>query len=141
MLGLTTRPFHFPMRRNVGRLVVLAVLVFCGACSSGRKSASLPQRDRNVITGEELIEGHFITVYDAVEALHAPWLTPRGPDSFVAPSEVLVYLDNVKLGGVSNLRNLNLHIIRYVRHYDGIAATARWGVGHAAGVILVATQN
>jgi hypothetical protein len=141
MLGLTLRPFPFPRRRDVGRLVALAVLVCCAACSSGRKSAGLPQRDRNVITGEELIEGHFISVYDAVEALHPPWLTPRGPDSFIAPSEVLVYLDNIKLGGVSNLRNLNLHSIRYIRHYDGPNATARWGVGHAAGVILIATHN
>ena len=129
------------MRRDIGRLIMLALLVLCGACSSGRKSANLPQRDRNVITGEELIEGHFITVYDAVEALHPPWLAARGPDSFVAPSEVLVYLDNVKLGGVSNLRNLDLHSIRYIRHYDGVTATARWGVGHGAGVILITTQD
>jgi hypothetical protein len=129
------------MRRDIGRLIVLAVLVLCGACSSGRKTANLPRRDQNVITGEELTQGHFITVYDAVEALHPPWLAARGPDSFVAPSEVLVYLDNVKLGGVSQLRNLDLHSIRYIRHYDGVAATARWGVGHAAGVILISTQN
>ena len=129
------------MRRDAGRLVVLAVLMFSSACSSGRKSDNVPRQDRNVITGAELIEGHYITVYEAIEALRPPWLTPRGPDSFLAPSEVLVYLDNVKLGGVSNLRNLNLHTISYIRHYDGPDATARWGVGHAAGVILVATQN
>lgn len=129
------------MRRDIGRLIVLAVLVLCGACSSGQKTANLPRRDRNVITGEELMKGHFITVYDAVEALHPPWLDARGPDSFVTPSEVLVYLDNVKLGGVTHLRNLDRHSIRYIRHYDGVAATARWGMGHAAGVIFVSTQN
>jgi hypothetical protein len=129
------------MCRDIGRVVVLAVLMFSSACSSGRKSNNVPRQDRNVITGAELIEGRYITVYEAIEALRPPWLAPRGPDSFLAPSEVLVYLDNVKLGGVSNLRNLNLHSIRYIRHYDGPDATARWGVGHAAGVILVATHN
>jgi hypothetical protein len=129
------------MRRETGRLIVLAVVVLAGACSSGRKPAAAPRFDRDVITGEELIKAHFITVFDAIEALHPPWLTPRGPDSFVSPSEVLVYLDNVKLGGVSNLRNVDIHVIRYIRHFDGVAATARWGVGHGAGVILISTQN
>lgn len=129
------------MRRETGRLIVLAVVVLAGACSSARKTADVPHLDRDVITGEELIKAHFITVFDAIEALHPPWLTARGPDSFASPSEVLVYLDNVKLGGVSNLRNVDLHGIRYIRHFDGVAATARWGVGHAAGVILISTQN
>jgi hypothetical protein len=129
------------MRRESGRLIILAVVVLAGACSSGRKTAAVPRLDRDVMTGEEMTRAHFITVFDAIEALHPPWLSARGPDSFASPSVVQVYLDNVKLGGVSTLRNVDPHAIRYIRRFDGVAATARWGVGHGAGVILISTQN
>jgi endo-1,4-beta-xylanase len=98
-----------------------------------------PRRDRTTLTQEDFTEGHFRSAYDAVEALRATWLHPRGPDSFQRPSRVWVYIDNVRLGDVETLRGIHPSMILSIRHFDANAATARWGVGHGAGVIYLTT--
>jgi hypothetical protein len=129
------------MRRDIGKLLALVLVVSCVSCAGRHNSSKAPGLDKNVVTGEEILNAHFITPMDALEALHPTWLRARGPDSFSSPSEVQVYLDNVRVGGVDTLRSIDVRIIHYIRHFDGVAATARYGVGHAAGVIFVSTQN
>ena len=85
------------------------------------------------------MEHHFQSAYEAVEALRGQWLQARGPDSFSTPSQVWVYMDNVRLGDVESLRGVHPSTILSIRHFDANAATARWGVGHAAGVIYIQT--
>ncbi|GAC1466639.1 MAG: hypothetical protein PVSMB1_15900 [Gemmatimonadaceae bacterium] len=84
-----------------------------------------------------MTEAHYQTALEAVEALHPRWLTPRGPDSFRTPSEVWVYMDNVRLGDISTLKAIHPSTVKLIRRFDANAATARWGVGHAAGVIQI----
>jgi hypothetical protein len=93
-----------------------------------------------MLTREQLAEHRFTTAYEAVAALRSNWLETRGVDSFRTPSQVLVYMDNVRLGGVETLRGVAISAITYIQHYDGISATERWGFDHGAGVILVSTQ-
>lgn len=128
------------MRPDHRKALALIVVLLCVACA-GQKSSRTPRTNRGVLTGEQLIAAHFQNPRDALEALHPNWLKPRGPDSVNSPSEVVVYLDNIRLGGVETLRTIDLHTVRYIQHFDGIAATARWGVGHGAGVIFVSTQG
>jgi outer membrane cobalamin receptor len=68
-------------------------------------------------------------------------MSTRGTDSFNSPSVVLVYFDNVKLGGIETLRTIEPGAIAKIEHFDGPEATARWGVGHAGGVILISTSK
>ena len=93
-----------------------------------------------MLTQEQIAAQHFNTVYDAVEALRSNWLQTRGTDSFQNPSEVRVYLDNTLLGGVQKLREIAANTVTFIKYFDGVAATARWGVGHAAGVIYLSTH-
>jgi hypothetical protein len=86
-----------------------------------------------------MLAGNYLTVYDAVIALRSNWVRPRGPDSFTTPSQVIVYLDGIRLGDVERLREFQPTLVASVRYLDGIAAQARWGVGHSAGVIEVRT--
>jgi hypothetical protein len=97
-------------------------------------------RDLDVITRDELLDNHFFSAYDAVSSLHSNWLNTRGPDSFRSPSKVWVYLDNVRMGGVESLSAIATMPVSFIQHYDGLFATQRWGVGHSAGVIYVATH-
>lgn len=113
---------------------IVAVTLGCASSGVGTPGARI---DRNVLLGAALREQHYNTVYDAVEALRSTWLQARGPDSFTNPSVVLVYFDNVRLGGVERLREVDLLSIGRIEHFDGTSATARWGVGHSAGVILL----
>ena len=125
-------------QRIVRRLALVAAFSVGGCLHNGPKTGDV--RDHAVLTKEQIAENHFNTAYDAVEALRSNWLRARGTDSFQTPSEVLVYLDNTRLGGTDTLREIAANTIYYMRFFDGVAATGRWGVGHAAGVIYVSTH-
>jgi hypothetical protein len=134
------------------RTRVLPMLVV-GLCAASAASAACAGRaprgaqdrparlDRTVLTREQMLKGHYTTVYDAVEALRSYWLRPRGPDSFLFPSQVWVYVDDSRYGGVDALRNLQPTLVNTVRFYDGPSATGRWGVDNGAGVIHVSTWS
>ena len=66
-------------------------------------------------------------------------LNERGPDSFASPSHIWVYIDNTKVGDVQSLAAISTRYVSSVRKVNGIDATARWGIGHSAGVISVMT--
>jgi hypothetical protein len=128
------------MRAATRPLAFLALFALAAGCAGQQPSAESGARvDRNLLTAEQLSSHSYQNAYEAVEALRTNWLKPRGSDSFNSPSVVLVYLDNVKLGGVETLRGLPLANILVIRHYDANQANARWGVGHASGVIQVTT--
>ena len=118
-----------------------ALLFGSVACASGSSSGSSSTKtDRSLITSEQILKHRFTNAYEAVEALHSNWLQTRGSDSFATPTPVWVYVDNVKYGTVERLREIAVTSIAYIRHYDGVAATSRWGVGHGQGVIQISTQ-
>jgi hypothetical protein len=127
------------MPRRFARLATVAVLVLGSACSH-LQSETGTRGDRNTITKEQLTKNHYSTVYDAVEALRGNWLQTRGTDSFQSPSQVKVYLDNTMFGGVESMRNISANTISFVRYFDGVSATARWGLDHGAGVIYVSSR-
>jgi hypothetical protein len=128
-----------PFARNRWR-VVLAVAAFVPACQTTQSHATR-RVDRTVITRDQMLDGSYVTVYDAVAALRSNWLRPRGPDSFVLPSIVWVYVDGSRAGDVSILRNIQPKLVNSVRFYDGPTATGRWGVDNGAGVIHVSTWS
>lgn len=94
-----------------------------------------------MITHDQMVEANYASVYDAVAALRSMWLQPRGPDSFIAPSIVWVYIDGSRVGDVDVLRTIQPRLVNTVRFYDGPSATSRWGVDNAAGVIHVSTWS
>ena len=120
------------------RYVAIAMMVVSSACTHLRGDGT--RTDRNLITKEQLTKNHFSTVYDAVESLRGNWLQTRGADSFQSPSQVHVYLDNTMYGGVESMRTIATNTISFVRWFDGISATARWGLDHGAGVIYVSSR-
>jgi hypothetical protein len=122
------------------KVALLAVSVLTASCASSGNSGQ-PHPDANVLTQKTLIDNHFQTAYDAVQSLRSNWLNAKGPDSFTTPTEVRVYLNGTLLGGVETLREIGTPTLVSIRHYDGIQATARWGLGHGAGVIFVSTRE
>ena len=75
-------------------------------------------------------------------ARRASWLRPRGQDSLVGnSSQIQVYRDDVHLGGVETLRNIHPMEIEYVRYFDAVQASSRWGFDHGSGAIYVATRK
>jgi hypothetical protein len=130
------------MRTRLRPPLALVAFAACLACG-GRRAAERPARrlDRSVITREQMLDGHYASVYDAVAALRSNWLRPHGPDSFVLSSIVWVYVDGARVGGVDALQSIQPQLINTVRFYDGPSATSRWGVDNGAGVIHVSTWS
>jgi hypothetical protein len=129
------------MRTRLGRPLVLAALALSAACAARRERPPARRLDRSVITREQMLDGHFASVYDAVAALRSNWLRPHGPDSFVLPSVVWVYVDGARIGEVDALQSIQPRLVNTVRFYDGPSATSRWGVDNGAGVIHVSTWS
>jgi hypothetical protein len=126
------------MRRPLASIAVLVLLVVATACGGTRRAdGDAPRRDPNTITREELMARPFSSAYEAVESLHSNWLQSRGTDSFNSPSQIWVYLDGTRLGGVESLRTLAPSAITSIRRIDALEATSRWGINHGQGVILV----
>jgi hypothetical protein len=129
------------MRTRIRWRAVLAACVLSASCVSRASQTTNRRLDRTVITRDQMLQANYSSVYDAVAALRSLWLQPRGPDSFVAPSVVWVYVDGARVGDVGVLKNMQPRLVNTVRFYDGPSATSRWGVDNAAGVIHVSTWS
>lgn len=122
---------------NPRRILLLALLLFTAACgsSAGEESGPAPRRSPSVISSEELARTTWNNAYDIVQNLRPNWLRRRA--GLGASNELLVYMDETRLGGVSVLRNIEKPSIQELRYVDPNAATNRWGLGHSAGAIQI----
>ena len=116
----------------------LPLLLLCGACASSQANAR-HRVDMSVLTQHDLADHQYENVLEAVQTLRSNWLNERGPDSFAAPSHIWVYVDNTRVGDVRSLAAISTRYVSSIRKVNGIDATARWGIGHSAGVISVMT--
>lgn len=122
-------------------LIRPAVVLLLSACASRAPQPARVPPDRSIITHEEIVEHKFENLLDAIQALRPAWLQTRGPNTLTQQAtQIQVYLDSNHLGGIETLSMINLESVVYVRHYDGIAATARWGLDHGQGAIYVSTH-
>jgi hypothetical protein len=123
-----------PRLPAVALLAVLLALA-CGGGGSKQAGTAPPPADRESLRPEEWGNRNFYSAYDAIAALRPLWLNRRGPDGAIQ-----VYLDDNRLGGVEVLRTLRTTSIAVIKHLDGIQGSARYGLGHEQGVILVSTR-
>lgn len=123
--------------RQLGRCWIAVLLASaCAGGATARGPASQGLGD--VLVAEQVRQ--FSDAFQAVQALRPMWLRGRGTDSIRNPSQVWVYMDNSRLGGVGTLRTISTLDIGEIRFYDGLEASQRWGIGHGAGVIALFTR-
>ena len=114
----------------------MAAVLVATACGGGSKAGETqPVTDRESLRPEEWSGRSFYSAADLVATLRPLWLSKRGPDG-----EVQVYVDDVHLGGADMLRSVRLASIASIKHLDGIQASARYGLNHNQGAILVTTR-
>lgn len=119
------------------RALLTALLVLGGCVSAGGRAG--PQGRSDLLVEEQIRGNSYATVYDAILALRPNWLRTRGLDSFSSPTRIQVYVDNMRLGGIENLQQIPSVSVYYAQWYDGLEASARWGLGHGSGAIYVST--
>lgn len=113
---------------------------------TGRRASSRPVRSapagRPTITAEELDGTGASTAYETVELLRPEWLTARGFHSIGedADQRILAYVDDIRLGAVEALTEVNAQDVHSIHFLDPAASTYRWGAGHSHGAILVLTK-
>lgn len=122
-------------------LAVLAVLLLA-ACAGNPSSGTREAGRTDTLTQADVGDTSFPDVYSFVQAKRGSWLRQRGVDSLNGnPSQVQVYQDGVRIGGVDTLRGIHPMEIESVRYFDPIQASSRWGFDHGAGAILVITKR
>ena len=120
------------------RMVPPAMLIMLAACASNRQAAA-GHTDLNELSGEQI--ANFQNAWLAVRTMRSQWFLGRAPgDLNNAGGNVRVFRDGIEVGGADTLQSMPTEGIAYIRFYDGIQASQRWGLGHANGVIYVASK-
>ena len=103
--------------------------------------AARPRQDQQLITRDVIVGTQYTNLFDVVLAMRPNWLRTRGANDSAKGDVLQIYLDNQRVGGADELRNIAPSSVLSVRYYDPIASASRWGIGHSAGVIFVLTQR
>jgi hypothetical protein len=126
-------------RPTLRRMLALGLALAAACASSGTAAPRKTTTNRaTVLTQDEIERANIPNLYDLVSSLRPRWLQTRGVDSFQKPSEIQVYLGQTRMqGGVSALKDIASLGVTRVEFVDGITASARWGLDHGAGAIVV----
>ena len=126
--------------------LVLVAALGLGGCGHGAGQAArepVPVRSSDVVTMEELAQvATSSTLFEALHALRPAWFR-RNPTTLrpQAEGDVVVYLDQSRLGGPETLRTIQVNAATVIRHYSASEAGARFGPGHLHGAIQVSTTR
>jgi hypothetical protein len=136
------------MQAMVWRTVLtlgVAGVIFAG-CASSRGSGPA---DPDVITADQILRSKATNAYDLIAMVRPQMFTAHGAPTTRGqqPSTqgrrqalpVVVYIDNVKVGPVGELKALATLDLKEIRYLSPRVATDRWGENHAGGVIYVTT--
>ncbi len=129
---------------------LMTALLLAGIAVLAAPTAVEAQRgDRNRLTAEEIAEKPEITnAYDAVRVLRPNFLRVRSSGSWRTESGAgpgargpVVYLDEMRYGGVSDLRNLRVDELVEIRFITANEAIVRYGNGHEYGALLITSTR
>ncbi|MGQ0712714.1 MAG: hypothetical protein ACT4PJ_03160 [Gemmatimonadaceae bacterium] len=120
--------------------LALAMLVAagCASSSSGRRTAA---RDAKMLTAEEIRQSSGSNMYEVIRSYRPEWLIKRGQTSINLEGDIVVYVDNVALGGPESLRSIDVQSVQSARFMSASEAQMRYGVGHMHGAIVVTTRT
>lgn len=134
---------------------VAALLVGLAGLQATAEAQAKPKVDRNRLTSEEIRAWSGTTVYDLIRSKRPGWLSVRGSATFEtrtvqdpysatpkpmtvgAPSEIIVYVDDVRRGSQQALRSMSTEDVESIERLDAASATQRYGTGHEHGAIVI----
>ena len=117
--------------------VAVAVILSSCATAVDPHLARSPTASPSVLTETRIVGTKATNVYDAIQLLHPVALNGGGARAF----EPTVYLDGMRLGGVSELQRIPTVGIAEVRFLSAIEASARFGPNqHDAPAIMLTTR-
>jgi hypothetical protein len=126
-------------------VVMLATIALTMGCASSHPTGAT--LNPNLISTEEISGTSASNAYDLIQRLRPNYLrtrgavhgTPNGTNKIEAV-DLVVYLNENRLGGSDQLRQIATSEIREIRYYSASEATTKWGTGHSAGAIQVMSR-
>jgi len=133
------------MRLSETFIVGLALSWACGGGAVGQSASRQPSPSHssaNLVVAEDLARvaaAH--NLYEALQSLRPAWFWTR-PTSRRSEFEgnIVVYLDETRLGGPETLHQIAIKDAAVVRFLSPSEAEARFGAGHLHGAIQVSTK-
>jgi len=132
---------------HFSRRVLVAAIVALTACASGGGVATAAKQNPNVISMEEIIESSASNAYEVIQRLRPNFLRTRGAvhgtpgaTNAVEMVDLVVYLNENRLGGSDQLRQISTTDIKEIRYFNSSEATTKWGTGHSAGAIQIVSR-
>ena len=131
------------------RRVLAAAMVALAACASGGAGSGVASRAPNpsVISTEEIEASSGSNAYEVIQRLRPNFLRTRGAvhgtpgaTNAIESVDLVVYLNENRLGGSDQLRQIAKTDIREIRYFNSSEATTKWGTGHSAGAIQVVSR-
>lgn len=130
-------------RLALAAALLLPLALSCGGNPNPSAAGTPPARyDRSRIGPEEIADArarNMSNVYDLVAALRPQWLRQAGSLSRGSSGQVVVYLDNIRQGGIEALRAYTLPSVQSVRWLSPSEAGGMFGLNVNGGVIQVLT--
>lgn len=135
-------------RSRLATLAALAMLLGTPVLLSAQDEPQRPRSTPNLITIGE-IEERAPTAQHAqeiIERLRPQWLRPRrgavSMSGMTTAPAIRVYLNDIRQqGGTDVLRTILRDAVIELRFVNGVDASARYGVDHELGAILVRMQR
>jgi hypothetical protein len=130
------------LARSCAAVTLALTVTACASTGNPRTT----EASRDVVTSIEINATTANSAYDLINRLRPNWLRSMGPGSMgggVRTQEIVVYLDDSRLGGLDALRSLSTAGIRSMRFLDATrAATVLHNVGSEpiAGAIVISTK-
>ena len=125
------------------RCLVLSAAAFLCACSTNSNRAQgVSQRDQARLSADDVRRADpNLTLFEFVSRERPQWLTRQGSTPLQVQSDVVVYRDDIRVGGRDALREIRMDIVSSVRYLTASEATGRFGLNHQHGAILVSTRR
>jgi hypothetical protein len=128
------------MRPRTG--ILFALVLMASACATGSSGSNEPQRNRDVLTAEELAPLVQFSAWDAIQRLRPMWMRPGGIRNSANPAGhyPYVFVDGSPYGEMESLRGFRMENVREMRFVNATDTTIRYGGQYQGGVILVITR-
>ena len=128
---------------TVALALFLASIPILGCASTGGQSGG-ESVDPNRLTREEILGAEATNLYEVVQRLRPRWLVVRSQRSFSMETEIVVFQNDMDLGGPEALRQMTPELAYEIEYLEGSrAATALPGLmsgRHIQGAIIVRTR-
>lgn len=127
----------------MARWLLIAAALALGGCGLGHRQREAPAPEPSALTREEIQSVQAASLYEVIRLLRPRWLARPHPTAFRPERqvEVVVYVDNVRFGGVETLRQITPGSVAGARFLRPSEAEARFGQGHLSGAIVITSYR